>query len=473
MKSIVKRALLPALLMALFWACAQALPDGVYAPQSVSFSGGTGRVQITCPEVRIEEGQAIATVVFSSPHYTRAELGGQTYPAEHDGDTSVFHLPVTPNEAVTFSATTTAMSAEHAVEYTLYVGLGDDGAPAGLTHVSSLALDYATGFSVDYYEGGYALIDIAQDARYLVVPEGKDAPTGLDPAIVVLRQPLDTVYLAATSAMALFDAMDALPMIRLSGTDASGWTVQGAVQAMERGDMRFAGKYSEPDFELLLREGCDLAIESTMILHTPKIKEMLELLGIPVMTDRSSYEPHPLGRTEWIKLYAVLAGKEEEAKAFFDAQADIVQSLAGLPNTEKTVAFFYMHTNGTAVVRGAADSIPAMIELAGGRYAFDDAAAASPGSASVQLTMEEFYSAAVNADYLVYNATIAGPISSMDELLAASELFADFKAVQEGNVFCTDSSLYQATDAIGSVIGDLHRMLCGEREGLTYLYPIE
>ena len=53
--------------------------------------------------------------------------------------------------------------------------------------------------------------------------------------------------------------------------------------------MLFAGKYDEPDYELLVNQGCDLAVESTMILHSPKVQEMIEMLGIPVFIDRSSY----------------------------------------------------------------------------------------------------------------------------------------------------------------------------------------
>ena len=62
-------------------------------------------------------------------------------------------------------------------------------------------------------------------------------------------------------------------------------------------------------------EGCNLAIESTMILHTPKVQEMIEMLDIPVFIDRSSYETHPLGRTEWIKVYGVLADKVRRSRA--------------------------------------------------------------------------------------------------------------------------------------------------------------
>lgn len=331
---------------------------------------------------------------------------------------------------------------------------------------------YAEGFFVNYYEGGYALIDVQESTRYLVVPEDMPVPDALDPSIVVLRQPLDRIYLAATSAMALFDSLDALDAIRLVGTRKDGWYIDNAVKAMERGDMLFAGKYSEPDFELLLTEGCDLAIESTMISHAPKVKEMIELLGIPVFIDRSSYESHPLGRTEWIRLYAVLVDEEEAAEAFFARQAQVVEDLRGFENTGKTVAFFYIHTDGSAIVRGATDYVPGMIEIAGGKYAFDDLLGSESRHSSVSISMEEFYNAAVDADYLIYNATIDDPIVGVNELPAKSALFADFKAVQEGNVWCTGKYLYQATDIIGSLIVDIHRMLTGETDGMTFIYKL-
>ena len=72
---------------------------------------------------------------------------------------------------------------------------------SGMTAERDLPLQYATQFSVTEYEGGYSLINIADSGRYLVVPEGKAAPVGLDDDIVVLYQPLDRIYLAATSAM--------------------------------------------------------------------------------------------------------------------------------------------------------------------------------------------------------------------------------------------------------------------------------
>ena len=340
----------------------------------------------------------------------------------------------------------------------------------GLTYESEMELKYAQCFHVFYYNDGYALIDIKDDGQFLVVPEGKEAPADMDKSITVIQKPVSRIYLAATSAMALFNAIDGLDSIRLSGTQASGWYVDDAAQAMEDGKILFAGKYDEPDYELLINEDCDLAIESTMILHSPKVAEMIKELGIPVMIDHSSYETHPLGRPEWVKIYSVLLGKEKEAAAFFDDQAKVIEDLSGFTNTEKTVAYFYINTDGSAVVRTSDDYIPKMIEIAGGRYIFPDLKNTEGTGSSVRLTMEEFYNQAVNADYLIYNASIDSPITSIDDLLAKSDLFADFKAVKDGNVWCTGKQLYQATDIVGELIKDVHLMLTdGDEKDMTFL----
>ena len=166
---------------------------------------------------------------------------------------------------------------------------------SGIKRTGGMELLYADQFSVDYYDGGYAMITIKDSGRYLVVPEGKSQPSGLPGDVAVIKQPLENIYLAATSAMDLFCSLDGTDRITLSGTDASGWYIEEARSAMEDGRMLYAGKYNAPDYERILSGSCDLAVESTMIYHSPEVKEQLERLGIPVLVERSSYERHPLG----------------------------------------------------------------------------------------------------------------------------------------------------------------------------------
>lgn len=330
----------------------------------------------------------------------------------------------------------------------------------GVTIESKLVLNYAECFNVYYCADGYKILDVKDGAQYLLVPEGKEAPDDLDSDVIVIHQPLERIYMAATSPMALFDAIDSLDTIRLSGETANNWYVQDAVDAMNAGTMIFAGKYSEPDYELLVSENCDLAVESTMILHAPKVQEMIEMLDIPVFIDRSSYETQPLGRTEWIKLYGAMLNKEKEASEFFANQAGVVENLKNFQNTEKTVAFFYINTSGAAVVRNPEDYISNMIELGGARNAFRDLQDDS-GKTSVPITMEQFYDTAENADYLIYNASIDSTVKTLDDLLAKDSMFADYKAVKEGNVWTTEKSMYQATDRIAQFTNDINLLVTG------------
>ena len=342
-----------------------------------------------------------------------------------------------------------------------------------LTWTDSMKLEYAQKFTVDNYEGGYELVTIAEDGRFLVVPEGKEAPEDLDSDITVLRQPIQNIYLVATAAMDMFVSLDALDSVRFSGTKAEGWYIEEAKNAMENGSILYAGKYSAPDYEQILAEHCGLAIENTMISHTPEVKEQLEKFGIPVLVDHSSYEPEPLGRTEWVKLYGLLTGHEEEAEAAFAREADAFKAISGEKATGKTVAFFYITSTGEANVRKSADYLPKMIELAGGSYIFQNLGSEEDATSTMSMQMEEFYAGAKDADYIIYNSTIEGELSSMEDLLAKSPLLQKFRAVQEDHVYCTTKNLYQSTMELGTIISDIHRMLAGDDGDLTYLYKLD
>lgn len=338
-----------------------------------------------------------------------------------------------------------------------------------------IPLSYAEQYTLDRYDQGYVLITIAGKDCFLVVPEGRQTPVNLESDISVIYQPADHIYLVASAAMDMFRSLDGLDAIRLSGTDADGWCMEDVTDAMEAGDILYAGKYNAPDYELILSEGCNLVVENLMIDHSPEVREKLESFGISVMVDYSSYESHPLGRVEWVKLYGVLLGKETEAEAAFGEQmqilAEIEQENTGYEAEPKKVAFFYITNNGAANVRKSSDYVPKMIELAGGEYIFDELGDEGSHSSTLTMQIEEFYAGAKDADYIIYNSTIDGELETVDELIDKCSLLADFRAVQEGNVYCTTRNLYQESMSIGYMIDDIHKMLAGD-EGMQYLYRL-
>lgn len=339
--------------------------------------------------------------------------------------------------------------------------------------VGSMELLYAENFSVDYYEGGFKLLETMDGTQILVVPEDKEIPQNVDEDTIVLKQPVQNMYLVSSAVMDIFSKLDAIDTLRFSSQTEDNWYVDDAKQAMEDGDLIYAGKYNKPDYELIVSEGCSLAIENSMIFHSPEVIEMLESFDIPVMVEYSSYESHPMGRVEWIKFFGALVDKEEEAQRIFDEQIDILDSVAANENTGKTVAFFYITSNGLVQVRQSNDYIPKMIELAGGRYIFDNLGDPESKRSTMNMQVEEFYDGAKDADYIIYNSTIDGGVSSVDELIDKCPVLADFKAVKDGNVWCTTNDMYQQSMSIGYMIKDIHSMLCdGDEDDMTYLFKL-
>ena len=345
-----------------------------------------------------------------------------------------------------------------------------------LVHTGSLDLAWATGFTVDLYEGDRALACIADGTRYLFVPAG-DAPQGIAEDVTVLERPLSNIYLASSSTLCLFAALGAVNCVSHVSVTQETCTVEAFTQAIASGDIVYGGKYSAPDYEAFLNGGCRLAVENTMIYHTPEVREKLMQLGVPVIVEQSSLESAPLGRLEWIMLWGAMLDKVSAAQEVLDRQAQLiadVEARVAAQPLDCTVAFFYINANGAAVVRKPGDYVAKMIAMAGGTYAFAQLGSTDENrSSSTTLEMEAFYAQAKDADVIIYNSTVAGRLKGLDELVALNPLLADFKAVKNRRAWCCEQNVYQQMTATGEVVVDLHEAIADtERDELTFFFRL-
>ena len=166
------------------------LPDGVYTPDSFSWSGGTGRVKISCNKITVKNGQAYATIVFSSNSYAYVKANGRTYYGTVSGGSTSFTIPVALNKNNKILGMTTKMTATHEIEYNIYVYLAaaakadetgnvtnsdvvigagqsnndklDEEAPQiiGLTYESETKLEYAQYLKIYHYQDGITLLEV-------------------------------------------------------------------------------------------------------------------------------------------------------------------------------------------------------------------------------------------------------------------------------------------------------------------------
>lgn len=347
----------------------------------------------------------------------------------------------------------------------------EDGA---LVYEYSMELDYATEFSVDYYEGGYKMITVSNGDQFLTIPEGAEIPTDLDENVVTLQMPITNMMVATTPQMSLISAIGGLDRVTLTTYDVDSWYIDDVITAMEDGAITYVGSYKEPDYEIVTLTGPQLSIFSSMIDSVPEVEEKLNELSVPVLVDQSSYETEPLGRTEWMKLYGALFDMEDEAEATFNEQVAYVDSLEISETDEaETVAIFYITSSGDLYVRNAGDYIVSMAELAGGEYILSDLNPDETGTENIDF--ETFYASAKDADNIIYIWSMGGKPATIDELIEKNELLSDFKAVQEGNVWCTTADFFQISNTLGYMIKDMNTALVddGEIDELTYLFRLK
>lgn len=493
--------------------------DGTYQME-VELLGGSGRASVTSPaKVEIKDGKAVATLEWSSPNYDYMVVDGEKYlPVNTEGN-SVFQIPVEAfDQDIAVIADTVAMSTPHEIEYTLNFHAGENGqnaakadttgqedsdgaekgqqtaavggnpaktAAAPLTYDHSMELSYAENFAVDYYEGGYKLLTTRLNGdRILIVPKHQQAPKDAEALVspsaegepgklIVLQEPVKNLYLVASSVMDMFAQLDSMDAISMCGLKEEDWYIPAAKQAMKEGTLLYAGKYSQPDYELLLSQNCSMAIENSMIYHTPEVMEKLDEFGIPTLVEYSSYEEHPLGRVEWVRFFGALLDQEEKADQLFEKQKEALKRVEAEESTGKTVAFFYITSNGLVQVRQSTDYIPKMIELAGGKYVFENLGDPDSRRSTVNLQLEDFYDGAQDADFLVYNTTIDRQVQTLEDLLKKCSLLKDFKAVKNHQVWCTTEDMYQQSMSAGNLIEDFHRMLTGDDKETRYLYRLK
>lgn len=180
------------------------LADGTYTPDSFSWSGGSGKVNISCNKVTVTNGQAYATIVFSSEYYGYVKANGNKYYGACGGGTSTFTIPVALNQNNTIIGMTTRMSQAHEITYTIYIALKgandpkktdkdnpaednsmlstgnkklDDSAPeiTGLEYKDETTLKHAKYFKLYHYAKGITLLEVDMTTDTARKPETVDS----------------------------------------------------------------------------------------------------------------------------------------------------------------------------------------------------------------------------------------------------------------------------------------------------------
>ena len=315
---------------------ATTLADDVYTPDKFSWSGGTGKVSISCTKITVTGGQAYATIVFSSGSYGYVKANGNTYYPTTTGSTSTFVIPVELNKNNTIIGMTTKMSTAHEISYSIFIYLSaaakadgttvsgetnlsadtlDEKAPEimGLSYQSETKVEHAKYFKIYHYDQGITLLEIdqrkdedtketktkdtkedtdsgltpaqeeklalykAKIVRYLIVPEDAEIPAGLDKEMIVIQKPKKSAYVGSEEVLEILDKLNATDQITSVGVKQKNCKVEGIAKAMKAKKIIYAGTYKKPENKKLMKSKCDLAILSNKILPDEKNEKKMSV----------------------------------------------------------------------------------------------------------------------------------------------------------------------------------------------------
>ena len=315
---------------------ATTLADGVYTPDKFSWSGGTGKVSISCTKITVTGGQAYATIVFSSGSYGYVKANGNTYYPTTTVSTSTFVIPVELNKNNTIIGMTTKMSTAHEISYSIFIYLSaaakadgttvsgetnlsadtlDEKAPEimGLSYQSETKVEHAKYFKIYHYDQGITLLEIdqrkdedtketktkdtkedtdsgltpaqeeklalykAKIVRYLIVPEDAEIPAGLDKEMIVIQKPKKSAYVGSEEVLEILDKLNATDQITSVGVKQKNCKVEGIAKAMKAKKIIYAGTYKKPENKKLMKSKCDLAILSNKILPDEKNEKKMSV----------------------------------------------------------------------------------------------------------------------------------------------------------------------------------------------------
>jgi iron complex transport system substrate-binding protein len=306
-----------------------------------------------------------------------------------------------------------------------------------------VTVDEAANFSVEYFSN-YKVVTVndafegAGDFSYALVQCGTPAPDAseLPEGTQVVEVPVQRMIAMSTTQLPHLTELGLLD--RLIGLDSLLFASNPEVRELiDAGELIEIGSGATVNIELVLDAEPDMVMTFGFNPDTD---------AHPVLTDAGVFtalnaewrEDTPLARAEWIKYTALFFNAEAEAE---DAFADIVSAYdearelaATVPAEDRPVVLWNSISifSDSWAIPGSATFAGALIEDAGGVIAMGDEV--ENGNLGF-FGFESVYDSALESD--IWMPGLFG-VTTIDDVLALDPRFADFTAVQNGQVWNND-----------------------------------
>jgi iron complex transport system substrate-binding protein len=299
-------------------------------------------------------------------------------------------------------------------------------------------IEYSSNLSIYKYDG-YSIVKVLnpwpeanKDFTYILKEKNAEVPDSLQ-KYTQLSVPLKSIVVTSTTNIPFLEMLQVeKSLVGFPHTDyVSSAKTRKLIDA---GIVKNVGQNERLNMEQLI----DLAPEAIVTFGVDNNNPMianLEKSGLNVIIQADWMEQSPLGKAEWIKLYATLFGKEKEGKILFD---NIVKNynealeLVANQKAKSTVLYGSMYQNQWFVAKGNS-WVAEFMKDAKSNYLWSD----TQGSGSLGLSFEKILEKAKNAQ--VWIAT--GSFKNAKELANSNPHYEQFDAFAAKNVYTFESKL--------------------------------
>ena len=303
---------------------------------------------------------------------------------------------------------------------------------------SNEVIQYASGLSIRKYTG-YTVVRVTnpwpeanKSFTYVLQEKNNTIPDSLQ-QYTTIPVPLQSIVVTSTTTIPFLEMLGVEN--KLVGFPHTKYISSEKTRALiNRGSVKNVGQNERLDIEKLIELSPDLIVTFGVDNNNPTIKN-LEKSGLKVMIQGDWMEQSPLGKAEWLKLYAVLLGKEKEANHLFNTIVkEYKKALSSVTKTKASATVLYgnMYKDQWFVARGNS-WVAQFLKDAKSNYLWSDL----EGTGSLGLPFEKVLEKAKNADVWI----AAGTFKTLKDLGSTNPHYSQFNAFTKKNVYTFESKL--------------------------------
>ncbi len=300
--------------------------------------------------------------------------------------------------------------------------------------------EHAVGYVIKTYDD-YTTVEIKNPwrkgrllQRYILVERGTPLPDKL-PKGTIIRTPLENIIVYTSVHTSIIEKLGAGEKI-IGVCEPQYISSKSIQEGISSGRIADVGSSSAPNIEKIIE------IKGGVIIASPFENAgygAAEKIGIPIIEAADYMENTPLGRTEWIKFYGLLLGKEAVADSLFNEVERSYNELRALATTSTSRPSVLVEKKyGPTWFLPAGESFMAnLLKDAGADYLFKGL----KGSGSASLSFETVLEKGINADYwlITYSAPSGVTNYSYNTLRGEYTPYEKFLPFRNRKIFGSDA----------------------------------